>query len=104
MSQKIYKNQVKLKRAEDIINLVTGDRPTKDEIDVEVKTKFAGLLKEEGIDASKKAQEAIEFVYVKLGGLVQEYSEVKPTRTRASANTKDDEDEDEGDDDEDEDA
>ena len=69
----ILVNQEKVNRAKEIIGLLK--RVPKTEEEIERKEKFAALLAENKL--SPTGDEALEFVYVKLGGLIRTPTEQK---------------------------
>ena len=86
---KIILNDVKYRRAVDIVNLVVGTPVTqaiKSEYSIEgqleLKAKFTEALKNEGIDAKKNTEDAVAFVYEKLGGGVRKQEAVKAVKPK----------------------
>lgn len=69
----ILVNADKVARAKDILDLVTGKRIPRDEGEGDRKDKFAQFLAE--ADVNPKGEDALQFVYEKLGGLVRTPSE-----------------------------
>ena len=71
----IFVNKEKLDRAKEIIAFVLGKKVQRDENEIERTNKFSKLLNEAKIKAD--SEEAIAFVYEKLGGLVRTETEQK---------------------------
>jgi len=71
MSKVIFVDNKKEQKAKEIIALLSGTAKTEEQI--ELKSKFASFIKEDGI----KAEDQLEYVYVKLGGLVRTEAEQK---------------------------
>lgn len=94
----VYKNVLvddkKLKRAEDIAELLTREARTDEEITL--KEKFVRLVAESKV----KDSDVVEFIYTKLGGLVrtvaeQEAAEAKEKEARQKFNKDKKQDDDE---------
>ena len=71
----IFVNKEKLDRAKEIIAFVLGKKVQRDENEIERTNKFSKLLTEAKIKAD--SEEAVAFVYEKLGGLVRTETEQK---------------------------
>lgn len=71
----IFVNKEKLDRAKEIIAFVLGKKVQRDDNEMERTNKFSKLLTESKIKAD--SEEAIAFVYEKLGGLVRTETEQK---------------------------
>ena len=61
----VFVNPIKLARAKEIVALLARAPKTEDEQDL--KGKFANMIKEDEVAAA----DSVEYVYVKLGGLVR---------------------------------
>jgi hypothetical protein len=61
----VFVNPIKLARAKEIVALLARAPKTEDE--QELKAKFANMLKEDEVATA----DSVEYVYVKLGGLVR---------------------------------
>lgn len=75
-------NTEKAARAQTIVGFLTGT-PAKTSEDQELAQRFASILTAEKVDP--KSKEAVEFVYVKLGGLVRSEVEHKKMEEKKAA-------------------
>lgn len=102
MSKKLLVNNVKLERATEIAKLLNGTLQPKTEGQLELKSKFESIFKEEDVKVDSK--DAIEFIYIKLGGLVTtiEYIEALKEKSKTSKKKKPASTDDESDEDDDE--
>ena len=74
----VFVDNSKLLRAKEIVGWMTGV-PAKKEHEAEIKTKFMALVAEQGVDKA----DYLEFVYVKLGGLVRTPEEQAEAEVKA---------------------
>lgn len=71
----IYVNEDKKLRAQNILLLVAGKSVPRTQGDVDNREKFTALLSEAEIDS--KSDDALPFIYEKLGGLIRTPAEQK---------------------------
>mgnify|MGYP001563053322 CR=1 FL=1 len=74
-------NDEKVRRAKDILDLL--QREGKDDGEREQKNKFAALLSSANLDP--KSEEALRFVYEKLGGLMRTEAEQQAAEEKKAA-------------------
>lgn len=70
MTKVILVNREKEKRAEEIYILVSGKKVPKTDFDVSLKERHTELLNEAKVKITDK-ESSVQFIYEKLGGLVQ---------------------------------
>lgn len=85
MSNIIFVNQDKFKRAQNIVALLSRDAKNAEE--AETKEKFAAFVNEGKIDIKKDKDKdgAIQFVYEKLGGLIRTQEQQKKIKGKTKA-------------------
>jgi hypothetical protein len=76
----VFVNLTKKKRAQKILDLVTGKDVAKTQGEEDQVRSFSNLLGESKIDP--KSEDALEFVYERLGGLVRTEAEQKAADLR----------------------
>lgn len=69
MTQIIYVNEAKRRRAQEILNLISGVSSPKTIGQTEDKVRFSGVLAEAKIAVD--SEDALPFIYEKLGGLIR---------------------------------
>lgn len=76
MAEYFFENPDKVARAEEIIALLSG-RPAKSDDERERTARFASLVASEKLDVVKNRDEALRYIYGKLGGLERTIEEHK---------------------------
>lgn len=83
MAKIVFVNPIKEKEARTIVNHLTGDKKfgAEQEYEMSQAINFAQMMEEAKVDIKKKPEEAVEFVYEKLGGLIRTEAEQRDRKS-----------------------